>query len=380
MNVVFVDQTGQLGGGELSLLDYLSSVRQHTRVILLEDGPFRNRLEEAGETVEVVPIDELSALRRGASIRTLFSFLPKIVGLRSRLAKSLSGADIIYANSQKAFLLAALSKKRDQKIVWHLRDLLTKDHFSSINRFLAVFAGNRRAFLVIVNSQATADALIAQGGNRQKVRLVPDGIDSALYDSVDPAIAQRLHTELAPHGAFLVGLFGRLAEWKGQHILLEAAARIPEIQICLVGGALFGEDAYKAKLRERATMPDLAGRVHFLGFRTDIPELMTAMDIVVHCSVSAEPLGRVILEGMLAHKPVIATRAGGAAEIVETETSGLLISPASVDELEQAILRLKSDPALRARLAAAGRLRAETVYSLKQMVDRTNSVLQEADA
>jgi glycosyltransferase involved in cell wall biosynthesis len=378
MNIVFIDQTGQLGGGELSLLDYLGSVRQHTRVILFEDGPFRSLLEDVGETVDIVPIDALSTIRRGASISAFFSALPNIFKLRSRLSKSIASADILYANSQKAFLLAVISKKRGQRIVWHLRDLLTKDHFSVINRRLAVFAGNRGAFVIIANSQATADAFVAQGGSSEKLRVVADGIDPAIYDAVDPALAKHLHTEFAPSGQFLVGLFGRLAHWKGQHVLLEAAARIPGLQVCLVGGPLFGEDAYEAKLRERAALPDLAGRVHFLGFRTDIPELMSAMDLVVHSSVSAEPLGRVILEGMLARKPVIATRAGGAAEIVEAEQSGLLVEPDSAEELEEAILRLKSDSALRDRLANAGRLRAETVYSLKQMVDRTNKVLEEA--
>jgi glycosyltransferase involved in cell wall biosynthesis len=377
LNIVYIDQTGQLGGGELSLLDLLASVRLKTRVILFEDGPFRSLLEEIGETVEILPMEDLSLVRRGASLSSIFWALPNLRKFRARLSASLASADVLYANSQKAFLLVSLSKRRGQPIVWHLRDLLTKDHFSTILRRLAVFAGNRFATVIIVNSQATADAFIAEGGRADKLRLVPDGIDPKLYDAVNLAVAERLHAELCPPGMFLIGLFGRLAHWKGQHILLEAVACMKDVQICLVGDALFGESAYAEEIKERASEPDLAGRVHFLGFRRDIPELMTAMDLVVHTSVSAEPLGRVIVEGMLARKPVIATRAGGAAEIVEDEVSGLLVSPGSVEELQAAIDRLRSDPVLQAKLASAGRHRAETVYSLQSMVDRTTEVLRE---
>lgn len=377
MNIVYIDQTGQLGGGELSLLDWLSATRQRTRVILFEDGPFRPLLEAIGEQVEVLPIDALSQVRRGASLATVLSALSSFRRLRTQLAQSLASADVLYANSQKAFLLVALSKRWRQPLVWHLRDLLTKDHFSAILRRTAVFAGNHFATVIIVNSQATADAFIAEGGRREKIRLVPDGIDAKPFDAVDLAVVKLLRAELCPPGKLLIGLFGRLAHWKGQHILLEAIAGMPDVQVCLVGDALFGESAYAAQLQERASKADLAGRIHFLGFRTDIPELMTAMDIVVHTSVSAEPLGRVILEGMLARKPVIATRAGGAAEIVEDERSGLLVSPGSVRELQEAIARLKHNPDLYIDLAAAGRQRAEIIYSLQSMVDRTAAVFRE---
>jgi glycosyltransferase involved in cell wall biosynthesis len=175
----------------------------------------------------------------------------------------------------------------------------------------------------------------------------------------------------------LIGLFGRFSHWKGQHVLLEAVAGIDQVHVCLVGDALFGEADYREQMRERASQSDLRSRVNFMGFRKDIPELMSAMDMVVHASVSAEPLGRVILEGMLARRPVIATRAGGAAEIVEDEISGLLVTPGSVEELRAAIAQLVADPALCARLAAAGRQRAETVYSLQSMVDGTAAVIRE---
>jgi glycosyltransferase involved in cell wall biosynthesis len=174
----------------------------------------------------------------------------------------------------------------------------------------------------------------------------------------------------------MVGVFGRLAEWKGQHILLEAAVGLPDVHICVVGDALFGEQLYAKTLQDRAARPDLAQRVTFLGFRRDIPALMKCMDIIAHTSTVAEPLGRVILEGMLARKPVIATRAGGAAEIVADRKNGILVTPGSVTELSSAVELLYNNKKLSGELAAAGRLHAESAFSMEIMADRVRQVLQ----
>jgi glycosyltransferase involved in cell wall biosynthesis len=377
MKVIYIDQTGQLGGGELSLLDWLAAVREKNHVILFEDGPFRERLEAVGESVEVIPVGGILSIRRGASPLSLAKALPAAWNLRRRLRQALGGADVLYANSQKAFQLAAISAHKAQPLIWHLRDLLTPEHFSPVLIRMAILAANRYAALILVNSRATGEAFVVAGGRRDKVRLVPDGIDPAPFDAVDREESARIRNELAPAESFVIGLFGRLAHWKGQHVLLEACSKLPDVHVCLVGDALFGETDYAEQLRRRAADPDLAGRVHFLGFRKDVPELMTAMDLIVHTSVSAEPLGRVIIEAMMARKPVIATRAGGAAEIVEEGISGLMVVPDSVEELCTAIARMQKDAPLRARLAANGRIRAESAYSLSMMVEATQKAIEE---
>ena len=107
---------------------------------------------------------------------------------------------------------------------------------------------------------------------------------------------------------------------------------------------------------------------------------MTCMDVIVHSSTSAEPLGRVIIEGMLARKPVIATRAGGAIEIVTDRQTGLLVTPGSVSELRSAIELLYRDNKISGQLASAGRDRAESAFSLEAMAGRVRQVLHELPA
>ena len=125
----------------------------------------------------------------------------------------------------------------------------------------------------------------------------------------------------------LIGVFSRLAPWKGQHIVLQALAGLPGVHGIFAGSALFGEDAYAASLRVLASELGIADRVVFLGQRGDVPALMRAVDIVVHPSVDPEPFGRTLVEAMLARTPVIATDAGAASEILGGGEAGMLVPP-----------------------------------------------------
>jgi len=129
-------------------------------------------------------------------------------------------------------------------------------------------------------------------------------------------------------------------------------------------------------LRQRAQAPDLEGRVHFLGFRKDVPLLMKCMNIVAHTSTSPEPFGRVIVEAMLAGRPTIATRAGGVLEIVRGNETGLLVPPGCPLDLSAAIQKYHAHPGLARRIADAGRERAINHFSVHAMADGIEEVLR----
>lgn len=376
MSVLYLDQTGQLGGGEIALLPWLERAGEDAMVILFEEGPFRTALEKRGVPVRVLTLDALNHIRRESGLSAILRLLPALWRTRARLSRLLRGFDVIYANSQKAFLLAALSRRRGQPLVWHLRDILTAAHFSPLLRRVAVLAGNHLASSIIANSQATADAFVASGGHAAKVTVVHDGVSSNSFDAIDPRFVQAQRAQLQTSGCLLVGVFSRLSPWKGQHIVLEAISQMPGVHVLIVGDALFGEDAYAARLRQRAQEPDLAGRVHFSGFRQDIPMLMRTVDIVIHSSTEAEPFGLVIVEGMLSGRPVIATRAGGAVEILRDHESGLLVTPGSISELKRALERIATHPEFALELAANGRQRALTEFSVDSMIAGIAKVLR----
>jgi glycosyltransferase involved in cell wall biosynthesis len=103
---------------------------------------------------------------------------------------------------------------------------------------------------------------------------------------------------------------------------------------------------------------------------------MRASDAIVHASVYPEPFGRVIVEGMLADRPVIASRAGGVTEIIDDET-GVLVAPNDSAALAQAIEFLRADPARAARIAASGAARARAEFSVTAMVNGVSEALRD---
>lgn len=152
--------------------------------------------------------------------------------------------------------------------------------------------------------------------------LLPDFIDSNTYVPAPPDDHLKHALGIAA-GEFVITCIGRITYWKGQHVLLEAvrmlAKQYPQIKVLLVGpeDEGVGSVAYKESLQEIVADAGLVGRVVFAGNRTDIPGIINLSDVIVHCSVKPEPLGMVILEGLLCRKPVIASKGGGSGELIE---------------------------------------------------------------
>jgi len=381
MRILYVDQTGKLGGGELAILPWICHAREGAEVALLEDGPFRGLLEQHGIPVHVFEKNGLNSIRRESGVGAVFRKVPALLDLRHRLAKKASAFDVVYANSQKAFFLSAISRRRHQPLVWHLRDIMSAEHFSPFLRMIAVRFGNWFASVIIANSNATADSFVAAGGSRSKVRVVHDGVSAEPFTRVTPEEISSIRLELGSPNALLVGHFGRISPWKGQHVLLESIRNLPQFHAVLVGDALFGETSYADRLRKLASSAELRGRVHFLGFRRDIPALMMVMDVIAHTSTSPEPFGLVIVEAMLAGKPIVASAAGGALEILQDsgQNFGLLTVPGSVRELNRCLVWLVDHPRDVEQLTHKARQRAEAVFSQKPMFEALTSILRDLE-
>jgi glycosyltransferase involved in cell wall biosynthesis len=183
-----------------------------------------------------------------------------------------------------------------------------------------------------------------------------------------------------PQEAFLVGSFSRLARWKGQHVLLEAMVLNPHMHAVLVGAPLFGEDAYEVELRAFVAAHQLGERVHFLGFQHDIAACMCAVDAVVHTSITPEPFGRVIVEGMLAQRPVVAARAGGVLEIIDDHENGLLCTPGDAYALADTLAELRSNDDMRGRLVRNGYRTALSRFGTANYVDGVARILNDVVA
>jgi glycosyltransferase involved in cell wall biosynthesis len=352
LRVVYLDHVARLSGGEIALLrllPHLDRVRPH--VILAEDGPLVARLHLAGISTEVLPLgaparqlrkDEVP--RRGASPRVATATAAYIVRLAAHLRRL--APDLVHTNSLKAGVYGSVAARlAGIPVVWHVRDRIAADYLPRPAVTLIQRMSRHLATAVVANSRTTMDTL-----NAPKEPLV-------IYSVLPEVLSEVPPRPRANGGPLRFGVVGRLAPWKGQDFFLRAfATAFPDgdERAVIVGAALFGEDEFAHALADLARRLGVAERAELRGHRLDVWDELSRMDVLVHASVTPEPFGQVILEGMAAGVPVVAADAGGPAEILQHETTGLLYEPMNVPALAHAMQRMR-DPVLRRRLSAAAR-------------------------
>ncbi|MEH2095897.1 glycosyltransferase family 4 protein [Nostoc sp.] len=351
MRIFFLDQSGKPGGAELCLIDIAKPYSHHALVGLFADGLFKDLLQQNHIPVEVLATQAIPVRKESSLVQGLKSW-GQLAPLITKVIKKAREYDLIYANTQKALVVGALASFFSRRpLVYHLHDILSTEHFSQTNLRIAINLANRFASLVIANSQASKIAFIQAGGCSDIIEVVYNGFDPKNYQT-DESDISKLQEKLGLEGKFVVGHFSRLAPWKGQHILIDALAKCPqEVIAILVGDALFGEQDYVQKLHQQVADLGLENRVKFLGFRSDIPQLMAACNLVAHTSTSPEPFGRVIVEAMLCGKPVVAAKAGGVMELVEHGLNGFLVTPGEPQELAQVIITCLQETEITATIA-----------------------------
>ncbi len=378
LRVLAIDQSGVMGGAELSLLEIVKALRSRVRVVLFDDGPFRAALRREGIAVEVLDPGATRDIRKQGGVPPLAKAVKGVASLVRATVARARESDVIYANTQRAMVIGALAGRFARRpVVWHLRDIVSPEHFGRSQLAIIKWCAKFGLAHVIANSAASARAfaeLTNFGDGR--IDVVFNGISAAPFSALRDVPRSALRARLAlPQDAFLVGSFSRLAQWKGQHVLLQAMVLNPQMHAVLVGAPLFGEDAYEASLREFVASRGLQERVHFLGFQDDVAACMCAVDVVAHTSITPEPFGRVIVEGMLARRPVVAARAGGVIEIIDDGINGLMCTPGDAHALADTLAELRADQSLRDRLVARGYQTAVRKFGTQAYVEGVERIL-----
>ncbi len=355
--VAFVDHTALLSGAELALARMIDALDVDAHVILAEDGPLVGRLEEVGATVEVLALGESTRDlgRERVDVRRLpLRSVIDVASYSIRLARRLRALDVdlVHTNSLKAALYGGVAGRLARvPVVWSLRDRISDDYLPGPAAVLVRGLARVLPAAVVADTRTTLGTL---GEPRASWTVIPSPLARPRASTSN----SRPH-----HDALVVGMFGRIAPWKGQDVFLDAFATAfpsgPE-QALVVGDALFGDDevAYAASLHEQVQRLGIAARVHFTGHVDDVDDWYGRCDVLVHASTTPEPFGQVIVEGMAQGLAVIAANAGGPTEIITDGHDGLLVTPGDVAALAARLTELAGDPALRARLGAAARDRA----------------------
>jgi glycosyltransferase involved in cell wall biosynthesis len=286
--------------------------------------------------------------------------------------------DLIHANSlSTARVLGPIAKDRGVPSIGHLRDILKL-------RRQAIDDLNLHTRLVAV-SRATRDFHVAQGIEARRCVVAYNGVDLRVFRPRAPT--GFLHRELGlPPQARLVATIGQLGLRKGTDVALAAAlqvaAGVADVHWMIVGERTSnkGESReYEQFLHSIAEERALAGRVHFVGSRSDVAQLLNECVLLLH-TARQEPLGRVLLEAAASGLAIVATDVGGTREIFPTEGDGaVLIRPDHRSAAAEALLALLHDEPRRKALATGARQRAEKAFDIRrtaaQLVEHYESVL-----
>ena len=225
------------------------------------------------------------------------------------------------------------------------------------------------ADVVLLNSSHIKDFAIHQeGAQANRLRVIFNSINVENYSS--PMSRQALRAELGiPYGAWLLGSVGRLTHQKGFDVLLNALSGIPEAHAMIAG---VGED--EPKLRQLSAQLGIGPRVHFTGYRRDIPQLLGALDLYVHPS-RYEGMPIIVLEAMAAGCGIVATAVDGTRELIEDGVQGWLVMPDDSAALTNAIQAALCNPVERQRRGAAAHQRVVEKFSVESMIAAWEEVL-----
>ena len=216
-----------------------------------------------------------------------------------------------------------------------------------------------RGVMVLSRHGAAAQARV-RPVRRQWLVYPGASLDAFNPDALPTPAELRRRFGLPAHGA-LIGMVARLQRWKGVHVLVDALpailAKRPDAHVIVVGGPHETEPGYAAELAARAGALGVAHALRLVGFQSNVPEWMQAMDVIVHAS-DREPFGIVVIEAMALGKPVVAGNEGGPAEIISDGVDGLLTPFGDAKALAAAVVRLSNERSFAERLGHAARARA----------------------
>ena len=294
-------------------------------------------------------------------------YIPNLINIIKFIKKH--KIDLIHVNNYPSVTdWLIIAKFLRIKIVSHLRGFY---YTSNFNKMLVKYYDR-----VISTSKWVADQIKEQNIASKNVVLIYNGIDVDTFQINKRSCENILKEWNIPENTPVIGVIGNIRKWKGQHVAIEATKLLVDkynnIRCILVGSiSNSNEDTeYYEYLKELVTKYNIKENIMFAGFRNDIFDVISNFNILVHTSVLPEPFGRVILEGMILRKPVIATNQGGPLEIIENGISGILIPPEDPKSLADNISFLFENKNISNIMGENARRRIEEKFNIIKTVKK----------
>jgi glycosyltransferase involved in cell wall biosynthesis len=361
--VLLVFEYPSVHGGEnsqLATLRHLTSAGFDMLALAPPHGPLARALTASG--VEVIPWDVRGGDgRRGAHEQVRQALVHSLETVRP---------DLVHANSlSMARLVGPVTAAYGIASIGHLRDMLrvssqAMHDLSQNSRLLAV-------------SRAAHRWHVRAGISAHRVRVLYNGVDLDRFRPRHPT--GYLHRELRIAASCrLIGTIGQIGMRKGLDVWLAAAENVAkqhsDVHFLIVGKRYSEKDEarqFEANLRQRCLRSELVGRVHFLGCRMDVDQILNELTLLVHAA-RQEPLGRVLLEAGASGTPVVATDVGGTSEIFPSadQSTAVLVPAEDEGALSDAVGRMLADEALRRNMGQAARRRVEARFDVQRVARR----------
>jgi glycosyltransferase involved in cell wall biosynthesis len=353
----------EVGGAEMTLVRLLEAVPpakiEHTVVSLTSGGALRSRISAAG-----VNCIELGMRPGRFDLAASWRIVRELIRLRPHVLQTwLYHADL-------AGLIAG-SLARVPAVVWNIRcaELDPRDHPKSLPMLLRLLAWtSRRPAAIVSNSVAGRRAHEELGYRSSSWEIIPNGFDTEMYKPW-PAAREDFRNELrVPPNTLLAGVVARAHPMKDHRTFFQAAAVTArsrdDVDFVAVGRGI----PENSEIKEQVRALGLAGRVHLLGERHDMPRVMAALDVAVSSSYS-EAFPNVVAEAMACGTPPVVTDVGDSARIVGN--AGHVVPRKDPVALGEAMVKIISmDGHDRQALGVAARNRIVDEYSLKAAADR----------
>ena len=377
MRIVHVITRMILGGAQENTLFSVEGLRERGHDVLLVTGPaigpegdLLRRAREHGVTTVVV----------GSMRRAINPVLDAIAFVRLLVIIARFKPDVVHTHSSKAGILGRLAARlcRVPVVVHTIHGLAFHQYQRAVVNWLYVllerWCARYSDRIICVADAMTEQALAARVGRREQFVTVYSGMEVKPFLGASEH-RERVRRELGiADDEVVVGKIARLSDLKGHGYLLEAMPRVVE-RFANVRFVLVGDGWLTERLKRRAEALGVAERIVWTGLVSPsrIPELVGAMDVVVHTSLR-EGLARVLPQALIAGVPVVSFDVDGAREVVIDGETGYLVQPKAVDELVERLCRLLESSELRARMGQAGRQLCSERFRVEAMVEGIEEV------
>lgn len=373
MNILILGASSDLYGGSkiLSIVaNILKEGNHHPIVVVSEDGELIGELNKLGVTVKIIRLGILrrkylsfpGILNRIKVTRSAWKSLSKIIDEQK--------IDVVYSNTTGVLIGAFLAKKKKIKHIWHIHEIITKPKIFTkiLGRLVARYADN----VIVVSDAVKIHWQKYIGGS--KINRIYNGIDTGIYEQSTAQLRNELNLK---NTDVLVGMIGRVNHWKGQDYFIDIAKHIlqkqPDTKFVIAGDAYPGNEQLVDKMVDRIKIELPQQSIFYIGYRTDIPNILKSIDIFVLPSILPDPFPTVILEAMASAKPVVATNHGGALEMVAHMETGIIIPHDNAEKSANEILKLITSGE---KISSMGKLGSERINKLFSLEKFRESILK----